>query len=90
MLGGREADNALWRSAQAGSSGSSKTVALSMPLVSKVSRVEWDSSRRLVPNAWLGEGNTAKYVVITNDVSRITITKSTSTVLINAHHPLLF
>lgn len=60
MLGGREAERALWRSPQAGSVGSSKTVALNTPCASKVSRVDWDSSRRLVPKAWLGEGKTAK------------------------------
>lgn len=90
MFGGREADSAFCRSAQAGSVGSSKTVALNIPSASKVSRVDCDSSRRLVPKAWLGEGKTAKYVVIKKAESRIIITKSTSTVLINAHQPSLF
>ena len=60
MFGGREADRAFCRSAQAVLFGSSKTVALNIPSASKVSRVDWDSSLRLVPKAWLGEGKTAK------------------------------
>ena len=90
MFGGREAANAFCRLAQAGSFGSSKTVVLSMPCASNVSKVDCESSLRLVPKASRGEGKTANCVVIRKDVSKIMITKRTSTVLIIFHQTPFF